>query len=438
MPVDRSVLLATALLSLFTSVIFGILPALRSAHLAPVSVLKEESSGASGTLNKARLSSALVVGQLSLSLLLLICAGLFLRSFQNTQAFDPGFNAEGVLLARFDLFPAGYSAADGAQLQHQLVKKLESIPGIQSVSLATWLPLGFTWNSIMIRPENYVARPDESMEIGSSLVSPNYLKTVQIPLLEGREFTDQDTEKERPVAIVNQAFVDRYWTNQEAIGKKIEIDGRWVSVVGVARNSDYSSLNEPPQPFVYQALFQGYYPTAVIHARVAGNPMRYAATVEKAVHELAPELPLFDVAPLKSRIQVASTLSRIAGTLVGAFGTIALILAAIGIYAVIAYTTRQRTREIGIRMAVGAQQSDIRKLVLGQGLRLTVFGLVCGIAVALLLTRFLKALLFGVASTDALTFVGVILLLSLVALTACYIPARRAMKVDPVIALRNE
>jgi len=438
MPVDRTVLVATALLSVLTSVVFGVLPALRSARFTPVAVLKEESTGVSGTLNKARLSSALVVAQMSLSLLLLICAGLFLRSFQNTQRFNPGFNPDNVLLATFELFPAGYNDADGAQFQKRLIAKLEATPGVQSVSLATWLPLSFTSDPLMIQPESYVAQSNESLEIGSSHIAPNYLRTMQIPLVAGREFTPQENENAQSVVVVNQAFVDRYWPSQNAIGKKVSF-GKWATVVGVAGNSDYERLNEPPQPFLYRPLFQDYYSTASIHVRrVAGDPMSFAPTLEKTVHELSPDLPLFDVGPLKSRVLVAGTLSRIAGTLVGAFGTIALVLAAIGIYAVIAYTTRQRTREIGIRMAVGAQQSDIRKLVLGQGLRLTVIGLALGLVVALLLTRFLKALLFGITSTDALTYLSVAFLLCLVALTACYLPARRAMKVDPVIALRNE
>ncbi|HKD45257.1 MAG TPA: ABC transporter permease [Candidatus Angelobacter sp.] len=438
MPLDRSVLLATAAISVVTCLVFGILPALRSARLTPVAVLKEEGTSVSGTLNKARLSSGLVVAQMSLSLLLLICAGLFLRSFEESQRFDPGFNPENVLLARFDLDAAGYSKTEGIQFQRQLLLKLEALPEAKSACMATWLPLGFTWSPVLIKPENYAPQPSESMKVGSSTVSPDYLKTMQIPLLDGREFTLEDTEKEQPVAIVNQAFVDRYWPHQEPIGKKVSIDGKWTSVIGVARNSDYSRLNEPPQPFVYLSLFQNYYSSAAVHVRVSGDPMRFAAMLDKTVQELAPDLALFDLSPLKNRVLLASTLTRIAGTLVGAFGTIALILAAIGIYAVIAYTTRQRTREIGIRMAVGAQQRDIRMLVLGQGMRLTIIGLAFGVAISLLLTRFLKVLLFGIASTDALTYLSVALLLSLVSLAACYIPARRAMQVEPVTALRHE
>lgn len=438
MPVDRSVLAVTALLSIVTSVMFGILPALRSSRLTPVAVLKQESTGVSGALNKARLSSALVVVQLFLSMLSLVCAGLFLRSFEKTQRYDPGFNPENVLLARFDLYPAGYTESEGMQFQRQLLSKLEALPGVKSASLATWLPLGFTWSSVLIQPENYVQQPNESMEIGSSTISPQFFKTMQIPLLEGRDFTIEDTEKTQPAAIVNQAFVDRYWPQQKPIGKKVLIYGKWAAVVGVVRNIDYLRLNEPPQPFVYLSLDQNYYASAVVHVRVTGDPMRFAATLDKTVHELAPDVPLVDTASLRSRVELASTLTRIGGTFAGAFGLVALILAAIGIYAVVAYTTRQRTREIGIRMAVGAQQGDIRKLVLGQGLRLTVIGLTLGLALSLLLTRFVKALLFGVESTDAVTFLTVSLMLCLVALAACYIPARRAMKIEPVIALRHE
>ncbi|HEY6306349.1 MAG TPA: ABC transporter permease [Candidatus Angelobacter sp.] len=435
---DRAVFLAIMLLSVATSVIFGILPALRSSRITPLAVLKEGVGSASGGPEKVRLSSGLAVAQISLSLLLLICAGLFLRSFGNAQRFDPGFKPDNVLLATFELFPAGYSDADGAQFERLLVSKLEAVPGVRSASLATWLPLGFTWSSSNIQPEGYVPQHDESMEIGSAVVGPNYLRTMEIPLISGREFTPQDKEASQPVVVVNQAAAERYWPHQSAIGKRLSTGGGWNYVVGVARNSNYENLNEAPQPFIYLPLYQNYVSSAVIHVRTSGDPLSVASAVEKTVHELDGDLPLFDVATLKSRVDAASTLEKMAGTLTGAFGIIALLLAAVGIYGVIAYTTRQRTREIGIRVALGAQQRNVLRLVLSQGLRLTVTGVVLGLLFSFALTRFLRALLFGVTATDALTFIGVAVLLCVVALAACYIPARRAMKVDPVIALRHE
>lgn len=435
--VDRSVLLVALIVSMLTSVIFGILPALRASSLTPVSVLKEESGSSSGGRDKARLSSVLVVAQISLSLVLLVCAGLFIQSFANERRFDPGFKASNVLLATYELFPAGYSDPDGRQFHRQLIAKLGSLPGVESVSLATWLPLGFGWSPHTISPEGYVPQPHESMDIGSALVSPNYFKTIQIPLLAGRDFTPRDTEKSQLVAIVNQALVDRYWPHQDVIGKHIVVGNTTsFSVVGVVHTSNYTRLNEQPQPFVYLALYQDYFPSAVIHARVSGDPLAFSGQVEKAVHELNPDLPLFDQCTLQSRIQTASTLSRIAGTFVGGFGIVALILAAVGIYGVIAYITRQRTREIGIRMALGAQQTTVFWLVLGQGLRLTLIGLGLGVAMSLVLTRSLSRLLFGITPTDALTFAAVAVLLSLVAAVACYLPAQRATKVDPIVALR--
>jgi predicted permease len=436
--VDRAVFFVTFAISILSGVIFGILPALRASDMAPVTVLKEDAGSAAGGLHRARLSSALVVTQISLSLFLLVSAGLFIRSFRQAQRFNAGFNPDHVLLASYSLFPAGYTEARGLEFHRQLLAKLETLPGVQSVALASWVPLGYVSDSLPASPEGYVPQPHESMEIAEATVGPNYLRTMQIPLIAGREFTVNDTGTSQPVAIVNQKFADRYWPHQEPLGKRIYAYGVWFTVVGIAHNSNYYSLSEVPQPFLYLPIFQDYYSTTIIHARVLGDPLAYTTAVEKAIHTLDADLPVYDESTLKLRVQVASTGQRIAGTFVGAFGLLALILAAVGIYGVIAYTTRQRSHEIGIRMALGAQQSDVFRLVLGQGLRMILAGLAIGLALSFVLTRFLRNILFGVGATDALTFVGVAMLLCVVALLACYIPARRAMRVDPMVALRYE
>ncbi|HEY6248961.1 MAG TPA: ABC transporter permease [Candidatus Angelobacter sp.] len=436
--IDRAVLLATLVISIFTGLIFGILPALRSSRLAPLAVLKEESSGASSALHKARLSSGLAVVQISLSLVLLICSGLFIRSFQAAQGFDPGFNSEHVLLGSYDLLPSAYTQEQGLEFDRQLLAKLQAQPGVQSVTLANRVPLGYTFSSTTVKIQGYTPKPDESMDIEDNFVGPGYLRTMQIPLVAGREFTFNDTPKSQLVLVVNQALVDRYWPHQEAIGKHISIQDKTFSVIGVARNSSYTELHEDPKPFLYMPFLQEYSRSTVVHVRVAGDPEAFAPVMEKTIHELNADLAVFDVNTLSSWTQNATTGERIAGTFVGAFGLLALALAAVGIYGVVAYTTRQRTREIGIRMALGAGRFNILRLVLNHGLTLTALGMLIGLAAAWALTRFLKSLLFGISSTDALTFVCVTLLLCTVALLACYLPARRATRVDPIIALRYE
>jgi predicted permease len=342
------------------------------------------------------------------------------------------------VVASFDLFPAGYTNEQGREFDRQLLAKLDALPGVQSATLAQTLPLGLTRDTEMVKLEGYVPRLREAMDVRTAAVGPNYLRTMEIPLVAGREFTSEDGAGSQPVAVVNQALVDRYWPRQDAVGRRIWAEGHWSTVVGVARNSDYDQLNEKPRPFLYLPLFQDYTSHPTVEARVMADPLAFAPALEKAIHQLNADLPVYDVDSLLSRVQLASTNQRIAGTFVGLFGLLALILAAVGIYGVIAYTTRQRTHEIGIRMALGARQADVSRLVMGQGLRLTLIGVVLGVAVSLALTRFLRGVLFGVAPTDVLTFSSVAALLCLVALLASYIPARRATKVDPMVALRHQ
>ena len=438
--VDHTVLLATLVISVLTGVIFGVLPALRASGEAPVAVLKEETGSASGGMRKARLASVLVVAQISLSLLLLICAGLFIRSFMSAQQIKTGFNPHNVLIATYDLFTGGYSEASGVEFDRQLVTKLETQPGIQSVALSSRVPLAFGGGSTAVNPEGYVSQANESMETQVAIVTPNYFQTLQIPIVKGRDFTPQDAKSSQRVVIVSETFVNRYWPNQEALGKQLNSDltHEWFTVVGVARDSKVNALNEKPRPFLYLPLYQVYRSTLIVLARTNGDSLAAGTTVEKTIHELNADLVVFDVTTLELREQIASFPQRVAGTFVGAFGLLALVLAAVGIYGVTSYTTRQRTHEIGIRMTLGASKRDVLRLVIGNGLRLTLIGVLLGLSASFALTRFLTSMLLGVTSTDALTFSSVALLLCAVALLACFLPARRAMRVDPMVALRYE
>ena len=435
---DYTVLFATFVISLITGIIFGILPALRASKLAPAAVLKEESGSASGGRGKARLSSVLVVAQIAMSLLLLVCAGLFIRSFRLAESFNPGFNPHNVLLDSYDLGGIGYDQKAGTEFHREVFAKLQALPGVQSVALATWVPLGFTNSIRTIDAEGYVPRPHESMDMDFNCVSPNYLHTMQIPLVAGRDFALSDTDKSQLAAVVNQEFARRYWPGADPLGKRLHAIGKWFTVIGVAHNSDTDHLNQKAKPLVYLPLFQTYDSHITIHARVVGNPLEYSSAVQNSVHQLDADLPLHDLMTLDSRIQLNTTDARIGGAFVGAFGILALVLAAVGVYGVLTYTTRQRTRELGIRVALGAEPRDVFGLILRQGAILGVLGIVIGLAASFALTRALSSLLFGVSATDPLTFVSVAILLLFVALVACYLPARRAMRTDPLAALRYQ
>jgi predicted permease len=365
---------------------------------------------------------------------------LFIRSFMRAQQINPGFNSHNVLIASYDLFTSGYSDASGAEFDRQLVAKLEALPSIRSVALSNRVPLGFGGGSTAVKPEGYVPQANESMETQVAIVTPNYFQTMQIPIVKGRDFTLQDTKSSQRAVIVSEAFVNRYWPHQEALGKQLysDLPKEWFTVVGVARDSKMTGLNEKPTPFVYLPLYQVYRATMIINARVTGDPLTFGMTVEKTIHELNADLVVFEVTTLELSEQIASFPQRIAGTFVGAFGLLALVLAAVGIYGVTAYTTRQRTHEIGIRMALGAQHEDVMRLVITQGLKLAALGVGIGLVAALGVTRFMSSLLFGVQATDPVTFALVALALTGIALAACFVPARRAMRVNPIVALRYE
>jgi macrolide transport system ATP-binding/permease protein len=438
---DTRVLAFTAGLALLTGIGFGLVPALKASRADLVTPLKDESGSVGCGRQRAWLRDALVVGQIATSLLLLIVAGLFLRSVEKTRAVHPGFNARGVLLGSVDLFPNGYDAARGRAFYRDLLTRLRRTPGVESVSLAKRIPLGlkgtFSTSSIMV--EGYQPRKDEHPWAYVNDVGPDYFHTMQIPLLQGREFTDLDNPERSSVAVINQTMADRYWPPGGALGKRFSFDGaEWYTVVGIARTTRIRALNEPPAAQAYRCLFQRYRSDITIHVRTAADPMIHLGTLTAALHAVDPTVPLFGVNTLEKHITLATFRQRLAGTLLTVLGALALTLASVGIYGVLAFAVGQRTREIGIRLALGARRGQVLGMVLRQAMAPVVAGLALGLAVSVGLTRLLRSLLFEISPGDPLTFAAVTAVLVLVAFGSCAAPARRATRIDPVVALRYE
>ncbi len=436
--VDFTVMLATFAISLATAVVSGILPAFRASALAPVTALKDEGLNASAGIHKSRLTSTLVAAQIALSLVLLVCAGLFVRSLNKSQASDPGFDPNRVYLASLDLDPMGYSDAKEIEFESEVLNRVRALPGVRSAALADFSPLSFTLHTRGVLPEGYIPQPHESIEVDRGDVSAGYLQTLRTPLIAGREFTPADNSNSALVAMVNQALVDRYWPGQNAIGKHVQDGSRTYTVVGVVTNAKYRRLVREADPLILYPLGQRQDGDVILHVRVAGDPMTFAPAIERAIHGLEPNLPLYGVTTLEHNMGIGSVFERIAVVFAGTFGLVAMLLAAVGVYGVVSYTARQRTHEIGIRMALGARRGDVFRQTLRQGLRLTTFGLAAGIVVSLACTQLLRGMLYGIAATDWLTFTAVAAALALVALAACLIPARRAASVEPMQALHTE
>ena len=423
-------------LSLATTLAFGLAPALQSTRLDLVTTLKDETPG--GGRRRGLLRNGLVVAQVALSLVLLVCAGLFLRGISRAHSVNPGFNARNVLLASVDLFPNGYDAARGSIFFRQVLERLAALPGVRSVSIARRVPLGLEGTSDRsVTVEGYIANKGDEPWAYYQSVGPDYFRTLETPLARGREFGPQDDAAAMKVAVVNQTFAERYFPNQDAVGKRVGVAGGWLTVVGVARDYKAKQLDERPGPYLFLPEYQAYRPDMTFLVRTSGDPRLAQASVLEAIRAVDPTLPVFAVRTLEAAAGAALLAQRTGGVLLGVFGLLALLLAALGVYGVLAYSVSERRREIGIRLALGAPAGAVVKLVIGQGLRLVLIGVAAGLAVALAVTRWLESLLFGVSAVDPLTFTLIALLLTFVALLACWVPARRAAKTDPMIALRQ-
>ena len=434
---DLKVVIGIAVFSLLAGMLCGALPAWRSSHAPAMEVLKAESASASGGSRNRRLLSGLVVAQIALSLPLLICSGLFLRTLRNLAAANPGFEQDHVLTASVGLNIAGYSNDEAQLIRRKILDRMSALPGVEVATLTDWIPMTLIQKRNDAYPEGYVPHPHESLLVESAEVGPRYFESLQIPILGGREFTQDDNEKTPNVIIVDQTAARRYWPAQDPLGKRLRIWGRLFTVVGVAKNSTHTFVNESPEPMVYINYFQhpGY--ETIVQVKTEGSPVDLEPAVENAIHEIDARLPVFDVRTMRESTQMASIFAVLESTLAGMFAVIGLVLAVTGIYGVVAYRTQMRTHEIGIRMALGASRVDVLRLVLMQGLWLTGIGLALGLAFALGLTRTIGRLLYGIGANDPVTVVSVVFLLGAMSLAACYLPAHRAMRRNPVTAIRE-
>ncbi|HEV2836576.1 MAG TPA: ABC transporter permease [Pyrinomonadaceae bacterium] len=437
---DWRVLVFTVTVTLITGVLFGLAPALQASRHNLVPSLKDESTSYGQRLRRLGLRDVLVISQLALSLVLLIGAALFLRSLHRALSFDPGFKVQNLLVASIETRGTAPNEQQGQVFYQQTVDRISSLPGVQSVTLVRIAPISGGGQRRRVQLEGYQPQPNEDTELNTNVIGLNYFSTMGIGLTAGRDFNAQDREGSPPVVIVNEELARRYYSGN-AVGKRLRIGGPDApnrEIVGVARTANYRDLREQPLPFIYIPLGQEYQSGMTLMVRTNGDPLALVASLRMEMRALNKDVPVFSVQTMTERIGGQLAVDRMIAVLLSIFGAGALLLAAIGIYGVMGYAVAQRTHEIGIRIALGARQGDILKLILWQGMILIAIGAAVGMALSLAATRLLKSLLFGVSATDPLTFTGVVIVLIMVALLACYLPARRATKVDPLVALRYE
>ena len=436
--IDWRVLALSAGVCVIATLLLGLVPAMQTGKIDLAGALKADSAGVVGGGGKAWVRSGLVVVQVSLSFVLLVGAGLLLQSLQRIRNTSPGFSTRGVMVTAVDLVSAGYDVQRAQNFQDELLDRVKALPGVESAAFARMTPLSYgSFSSTPIAVDGYQPTPEEQPTVQYNEVGPDYFRTMGIPLVSGREFTRADDGKAALAAVVNETMAAHYWRDRNPIGERVQVKGRWMQVVGVAKDSKYQSVREAPKPFFYVSRRQNFSRGGGLHIRTPMSPETMATVLGREVHALDPDLALYEVITLQEQVDRSTSPQQVAVTLVGVLGGLALLLAAIGLYGVMSYAVSQSTRELGLRMALGAGASNLLRLVMKRGLALTAGGVALGAAVALGLTRLLGNLLYNVSPRDPLAFGSAFLVMTIAALAACFLPAWRATRTDPVQALRE-
>jgi predicted permease len=434
---DWRVAAAAIVLSLLTTMGFGLIPALQSSKSGVVPALREGASSSSP--KRSRMRATFVSAQAALSTLLLVIAALLIRAVFSAERLDRGFVADGVLAATVDLQSAGYTPEQGRAFYVRLLEHLAADPAVTSANIVDMVPLMLSNKADSMVKEGGA----DAVLVYSNAVSPGHFRTLRIPLLAGRDFDDRDREAATQVAIVNETLARRLWPGANPIGQRLRINGDtvanpWLEVIGLARNSKYVTVGEEPRAFLYQPMAQAYTPAGTLLLKGAGPSANTLASAQAAVGALDSALPVFGVTTLESATSVSLLPVKVAAIFTGALGALALVLGAIGLYGVMAAIAQQRTREIGIRMALGAQAGAVVRLVTSNGMRWTAIGIGLGMAAAFGVASAAAGFLYGVRAFDPAAFATIPVVLAAAAYTACYLPARRASRLDPLRALRDE
>ncbi len=436
--IDWRVLAVSAGVCVIATLVVGLIPALQSGKIDLAGAMKSDSAGVVGGRGRGWVRSGLVVVQVSLSFVLLVGAGLLLQSLQKIRNSSPGFSTHGVMFTSVDLVSAGYDAVRAQTFQDELVDRVKALPGMESAAFARATPLGYgSYSSSPIAVDGYQPPPEEQATVEYNEVGPDYLVTMGIPLVQGREFTRADDEKAEPVAVVNQTMAAQYWQGKDPIGQRVQVKGRWMKVVGVAKDSKYESVRETPKPFFYVPRRQNWTIGGGLYIRTPLSAESMATAVAREVRALDVRLAPFEMIPMQEQVDRSTSAQLAAVTLVGVLGGLALLLAAIGLYGVMSYAVSQSSRELGLRMALGAGASNVLRLVMSRGLGLMLGGVLLGGAVALALTRLMGKMLYKVSPRDPLAFGAAFAVMTIAALAACCLPAWRAARTDPARALRD-